>query len=130
MCSAVFILKGENEMGKVIAIANQKGGVGKTTTAVNIAAGLVQEGFSVIGIDLDPQANMSDYLGYENESLYNISDLMVAAANNTLSDEYIVESIVHSKEGIDYIPSSIKLSGADLFLSNKEGIQCHYNLYR
>ena len=104
-------------MGKVIAIANQKGGVGKTTTAVNIAAGLVQEGFSVMGIDLDPQANMSDYLGYESDSLYNISDLMVAAANNTLSDEYIVGSIVYSKEGIDYIPSSIKLSGADLFLS-------------
>ncbi|EPR13892.1 ParA family protein [Ruminiclostridium papyrosolvens] len=105
-------------MGKVIAIANQKGGVGKTTTAVNIAAGLVQEGCSVMGIDLDPQANMSDYLGYDNDSLYNISDLMVAAANNTLSDEYIEGSIVHSKEGIDFIPSSIKLSGADLFLSN------------
>jgi chromosome partitioning protein len=105
-------------MGKIIAIANQKGGVGKTTTAVNIAAGLVKEGMYVIGIDLDPQANMSDYLGYDGDSLYNISDLMVAAANNNLSDGYISQSIVHSREGIDYIPSNIKLAGADLFLSN------------
>ena len=105
-------------MGKIIAIANQKGGVGKTTTAVNIAAGLVKEGKRVVGIDLDPQANMSEYLGYEYDGLYNVSDLMVAAANNNLDGEYIKKSIVHSAEGVDYIPSNIKLASADLFLSN------------
>ncbi|HEX2976267.1 MAG TPA: AAA family ATPase, partial [Bacteroidales bacterium] len=106
------------KMSKIFAIANQKGGVGKTTTAVNLAAGLVKEGREILGIDLDPQSNMSEYLGYDGNSMYNISDLMVAAANNKLSSEIIAGSIVHSPEGIDYIPSNIKLASADLFLSN------------
>jgi len=111
-------MKGEKKMSKIIAIANQKGGVGKTTTAVNIAAGLVKKGKKVLAIDLDPQANMSEYLGYEYDGMFSISDLMVAAANNDLSDDCITQSIIHNGEGIDYIPSNIKLASADLFLSN------------
>ena len=69
------------------------------SAAVKIAAALVRRGKRILGIDLDPQANMSEYLGYEYNTLYSICDLMIAAANNDLSDEIIVQSIVHNKEG-------------------------------
>ena len=101
---------------KIIAIANQKGGVGKTTTAVNMAAGLVQKGYAVLCIDFDPQGNLSNYLGWEPDGKPTVSDLMTAAAQNNM--DTVPESIRTSGEGVDYIPSDIALASADLFLSS------------
>lgn len=99
---------------QIISIANQKGGVGKTTTALNIAAGLVKVEKKVLLIDLDPQSNLSHYLGFEPDEKPTISDLMSAAVTNTKVD--IAECIRTSRENIDYIPSNINLSSADFFL--------------
>ena len=67
---------------KIITVANQKGGVGKTTTAVNIAAGLTAKGNKVLCIDLDPQGNLSEYLGFDGNG-ETISDLLLKVCTNT-----------------------------------------------
>ncbi len=103
---------------KIIAIANQKGGVGKTTTALNVAAGLVKAGKKVLVIDLDPQGNLTNYIGHDLDELPTISELLQQAASNQLKPESIQQSIRTNAEGIDYIPSNILLASADMFLSN------------
>lgn len=96
---------------KIIAIANQKGGVGKTTTVVNIAAGLVEQGKKVLCIDLDPQGNLSDYLGYDFTGSKTVVDILKGQAK-------ISECIVTAKsEPIDYVPADISLATADMFLA-------------
>lgn len=98
-------------MAKIITIANQKGGVGKTTTVVNIAAGLAEQRKTVLCIDLDPQGNLSDYLGYDFAGQHTIVDVL--KSNLKLS-----ECVVHANsEHIDYIPADISLATADMFLA-------------
>lgn len=100
---------------KIICVANQKGGVGKTTTVMNLSAGLVQKGKKVLCIDFDPQGNLSDYLGHEQDGVMDISNLMLAASR---IESYSLEGVIrYNQEGIAYIPSSIALASADMFLA-------------
>ena len=104
--------------GQLLAIANQKGGVGKTTTTVNLGVGLVQEGKKVLLVDFDPQASLTISLGYPQPDTLpiTISTLM----GSVLMDKpfSVAEAILHHDEEIDIVPSSIELSGMEVSLVN------------
>lgn len=94
----------------IIAVANQKGGVGKTTTAHALIAGLADKGYKVLGIDLDPQGNLSAACGAENYNVATIYELMKCVAKPE-------ETVQHMERGYDMIPSNIMLAGAEQELS-------------
>lgn len=107
-------------MGRIIAIANQKGGVGKTTTSINLSACLSTLGKKVLAIDMDPQGNMTSGLGIDKDNLdYTVYDLIIGETD--------IESVICKDvlENLDVIPSNIDLSAAEIELigiENKEYI--------
>ncbi len=94
---------------KVIAITNQKGGVGKTTTTVNLGVGLVNQGRRVLLVDADPQGSLTVSLGIRNpdELETSLSTIMKAV----IDDTKLPNGIVKNTEGVDLVPSNIELAG-------------------
>ena len=102
-------------MGKIIAIANQKGGGGKTTTAINLAAALAEVGKKVLAIDFDPQGNMSSGLGIEkNKVRQSIYELLMGLARY---EEVLVTT---ETENLYLLPANVNLSGAEIELLDVE----------
>ena len=104
---------------KVIAIANEKGGVGKTTTAVQLGIGLVRDDYKVLLIDADPQGSLTISLGITNPDEINIS--LATLMHFAMEDRNMREGtgIIKHSEGVDFIPSNIELSGIETMIDLK-----------
>ena len=101
---------------KTIAICNQKGGVTKTTTTVNLGVGLARQGKKVLIVDTDPQADATTCLGWPEQDKLPIT--LAGLLEKSMNDEALAlgEGILHHAEGVDLVPSGIELSGLELSL--------------
>ena len=98
-------------MGRIIAIANQKGGVGKTTTAINLSACLAESGQKVLTVDFDPQGNATSGLGIEKGEIdKTVYDLLVGECD---IEECLISNM---QENLDLLPSNVDLAGAEIEL--------------
>ncbi len=103
-------------MARIIAIANQKGGVGKTTTAINLSACLAERNKKILTIDIDPQGNTSSGLGIEKNKLKNTIYQMI------IGECTLEECRLHTKiKNLDILPSNVNLAGAEIELIGVEG---------
>ena len=105
-------------MGRIIAVANQKGGVGKTTTAINLSSCLAAKGQKVLAIDMDPQGNMTSGLSVEKDDVeYTVYDLLIGEAS---IEQIICKNVF---ENLDVLPTNIDLSGAEIELLDVDNKQ-------
>lgn len=104
-------------MCKVIAVSNQKGGVGKTVTCVNLGIGLAREGKKVLILDTDPQGSLSISLGIDEPDKLDYS--LANALINIINDEQVdvKKGIFHHEEGVDVMPGNIELSSLEITLT-------------
>ena len=106
------------EMAKITAICNQKGGVGKTVTAVNLGIGLAREGKKVLLVDMDAQGSLTASLGYQRPD--QMENTLATILGRIISDEPVSpgEGILHQAEAVDLLPANIELSGLEVTLVN------------
>lgn len=105
-------------MSRVIAIANQKGGVSKTTTTVNLGIGLARKGKKVLVIDADPQSSLTESLGFHQTDQLEVT--LSSIMEKIMEDREVgqTEGILHHSEGIDLLPCNIELSGMEVSIIN------------
>ena len=105
-------------MSRVIAIANQKGGVSKTTTTVNLGIGLARQGKKVLVIDADPQSSLTESLGFHQADQLEVT--LSSIMEKIMVDKEVgeTEGILHHAEGIDLLPCNIELSGMEASIIN------------
>ncbi len=103
---------------KIIAICNQKGGVGKTVTTVNLGIGLARQGRRVLLVDVDPQGSMTASLGYQHPD--QLEETLATVLGKVIEDEPLEpgEGILHQEEGVDLLPANIDLAAMEVTLVN------------
>ena len=110
-----ILYTGKHNMGKIVSITNQKGGVGKTTTSINLASCLARSDYKVLLVDMDPQSNATSGIGGEKENLkFSVYDGLI---NNINADQIIKET---SYDNLFLLPSHVNLIGAEIELTNME----------
>ena len=107
-----------SEMAKITEICNQKGGVGKTVTAVNLGIGLAREGKKVLLVDMDAQGSLTASLGYQRPD--QMENTLATILGRIILDEPVSpgEGILHQAEAVDLLPANIELSGLEVTLVN------------
>lgn len=115
---------------RIVALCNQKGGVGKTTTALNLGVGLAKTGKRVLLIDSDPQGSLTAALGWKNTDGL---DITLSTIYGMLLDDKLPNSqeygILHNDEGVDLMPSDIMLSGTEMALMSSMCRESHLKRY-